>query len=234
MAAIDLHDYLGLVRWLARKKHRSLPRVAANRTPYEDLVGYGWLGLVEAGERYDPSRGVPFIAFSRPRIVGAMEDALRAADPLSKGERATLQKIHEAERTVLAQLGRPATVEEVAAAVGMTPSDVERLLPHGEMVEYDDRNPDHARAGKATPEAEAARRELGRATQACLEALGREQRYLMTSRQLDKMTLEAVGRVLRMSKDRIARRERAVCQALRICLAGKGWEATDVLETLNG
>ena len=43
----------------------------------DDLVGYGTVGLVEAATRFE-ERGVPFSAFARPRIYGAIVDGIRA------------------------------------------------------------------------------------------------------------------------------------------------------------
>jgi len=42
-----------------------------------DLVGSGIIGLLEAYERYDPSRKVPFSAYASARIRGAMIDEIR-------------------------------------------------------------------------------------------------------------------------------------------------------------
>ncbi|KKL17759.1 hypothetical protein LCGC14_2482300 [marine sediment metagenome] len=44
---------------------------------YDDLVGAGMLGLVEAARRFDSARGVRFITFAYPRIRGAMADEIR-------------------------------------------------------------------------------------------------------------------------------------------------------------
>ena len=44
---------------------------------FDDLVGYGTVGLVEAATRFE-ERGVPFSAFARPRIYGAIVDGIRA------------------------------------------------------------------------------------------------------------------------------------------------------------
>ena len=43
----------------------------------EDLVSYGMIGLINAIDRYDPSRGVRFEAFASVRIRGAVIDQLR-------------------------------------------------------------------------------------------------------------------------------------------------------------
>jgi RNA polymerase sigma factor for flagellar operon FliA len=43
----------------------------------EDLVGYGAKGLVEAAARFDGARGIPFVAFARHRVRGAILDGIR-------------------------------------------------------------------------------------------------------------------------------------------------------------
>ena len=65
---------LRLVEREARAVAKLLPRDAVE---YEDLVGFGHLGLMEAKKRFDPRRGVNFEAFARHRIRGAVFDGLR-------------------------------------------------------------------------------------------------------------------------------------------------------------
>ena len=45
-----------------------------------DLVSSGVIGLAEAWERYDATRGVAFEAYAVPRVRGAIIDAIRASD----------------------------------------------------------------------------------------------------------------------------------------------------------
>jgi RNA polymerase sigma factor for flagellar operon FliA len=53
----------------------------------DDLVSAGTIGLINAVDRFDESRGLAFSTYARHRIVGAMLDFLRAEDPLSRAER---------------------------------------------------------------------------------------------------------------------------------------------------
>src|SRR5256885_17062497 len=66
-------QHLSLVQSIAGKLKRSLGRAI----DFEDLVGYGSKGLVEAAERFDPRQGAPFTTFAYYRIRGAMLDGLR-------------------------------------------------------------------------------------------------------------------------------------------------------------
>ncbi|HTN76839.1 MAG TPA: sigma-70 family RNA polymerase sigma factor [Pirellulaceae bacterium] len=77
-----MSKYLGLVRALAWKIHRKLPK----HVDVEELVGYGHLGLAEAAKSFDESRGLKFSTFAYHRIRGSIFDGLaemnwfRAAD----------------------------------------------------------------------------------------------------------------------------------------------------------
>lgn len=61
----------------------SVARRVARRTgawgELDDLVGLGAQGFVDAESRFDASRGVPFAAYARARVEGAMLDGLRAS-----------------------------------------------------------------------------------------------------------------------------------------------------------
>lgn len=46
----------------------------------DDLISAGVVGLIDAVDRFDPSRGVPFEAFARVRVRGAILDELRRLD----------------------------------------------------------------------------------------------------------------------------------------------------------
>ena len=53
----------------------------------DDLVGAGMVGLIQAVDRFDNSRGPKFKTYAQHRIQGAMLDFLREEDPLSRAER---------------------------------------------------------------------------------------------------------------------------------------------------
>ena len=73
--------YLHIVRSVARAiRLSSLGR----GVEMEDLVGYGAKGLVEAAARFDGGRGIPFVAFARHRIRGAILDGIRTEHRLGR------------------------------------------------------------------------------------------------------------------------------------------------------
>jgi RNA polymerase sigma factor (sigma-70 family) len=68
--------HLPLVRTLACRL-----RPAAGRVDVDDLVSAGTIGLLEALDRYDARRGVPFVSFAYSRIRGAIIDEITAYKP---------------------------------------------------------------------------------------------------------------------------------------------------------
>jgi RNA polymerase sigma factor for flagellar operon FliA len=69
---------------LVRRVARTLPLEIPGLLEFEDAVGYGTCGLVEAVRRYDPSKGTNFHAYAVRRIRGSMIDAFRRMDRLSR------------------------------------------------------------------------------------------------------------------------------------------------------
>ena len=86
----------------------------------EDLVSYGIIGLINAIDRYDPSRGIRFETFATSRIRGAVIDQLRALNWLPRSAVARMRQIESALAKLEQGLGRPATDEEAAAEIGVS------------------------------------------------------------------------------------------------------------------
>jgi len=82
-----VEGHLAFVRSIAAKVKEQLPK----EIEFEDLVGYGTQGLIEAADRYDPAHGTAFSTFSYYRIRGAIYDGLRGMGWLPRGEYARLR-----------------------------------------------------------------------------------------------------------------------------------------------
>lgn len=66
--------HLHLVKSAARALRS---RLISKGVEFDDLLAYGMIGLLDAAARFDPTRGVPFEAFARPRVRGAIVDGIR-------------------------------------------------------------------------------------------------------------------------------------------------------------
>src|SRR5437588_13125610 len=70
-------QYAPLVKYVIGRLAISLPAIL----DYEDVLSYGTIGLIEAVERFDQSKGVKFEPYAIPRVRGAIIEAVRALDP---------------------------------------------------------------------------------------------------------------------------------------------------------
>jgi RNA polymerase sigma-B factor len=112
-------DYLPLVRSVARDFVR-------DGTELDDLVQVGTIGLINAVDRFEPTRGVNLAAFARPNVAGEIQRHLRVAVPTVRPPR----RLHELNGTLRrlrrelgGRLGRPASIGELAEAAGTSTAE---------------------------------------------------------------------------------------------------------------
>jgi len=104
-----------LVKHIAAKMRARLPA----SVEVDDLVGAGVLGLVDAVDKYDPSKQVKLETYAHYRIRGSILDSLRALDPASRSLRRRRRKIDERYRDLANRLGRHPSDEEMAESLGL-------------------------------------------------------------------------------------------------------------------
>ena len=110
-----LRQHLGLVYHVAGQ----LARARANDVELEDLVSAGTLGLIDALENFDASRGLAFSTFAAPRIRGAMLDELRRLDRVPRSVRRKSRQIEGATMALAGLLGREPGHAELADGLGI-------------------------------------------------------------------------------------------------------------------
>jgi RNA polymerase sigma factor for flagellar operon FliA len=106
-----IENHLALVQAIARKVKKTL----SASIDFEDLVGYGSKGLVEAAERFDPTQGVTFSTFAYYRIRGAMFDGLRTMGWYSRSDYARYRAEERANELLQAHTERDAAERGAAA-----------------------------------------------------------------------------------------------------------------------
>jgi len=104
---------------MAKRISMKMVRGSGPRVSRDDAVAAAMLGLTEAADRFDPTRGEPFVAFAEKRIRGAVLDELRRGDFLPRRVRRMARRAAQV-RTELEANGIEVTDERVAAALGIT------------------------------------------------------------------------------------------------------------------
>ena len=111
-----IQQYAPLVKYVVGRLAIGLPAIL----DYEDILSYGTIGLIEALDRFDDSKGVKFESYAISRIRGAIIDALRALDRLPRSVRFKAKQMAAVNLELTAAKGREPTAAEVAKAMGLT------------------------------------------------------------------------------------------------------------------
>lgn len=108
-------EYAPTIKYIAQ-------RIAARLPPHisvDDLINAGVIGLIDAMEKFDPSRDNTFKTYAEFRIRGAMLDELRGLDWVPRSVRQKESALERAYEELERRLGRSASDEEVAALIGI-------------------------------------------------------------------------------------------------------------------
>jgi RNA polymerase sigma factor for flagellar operon FliA len=116
-------DYYPLVRTIACRMARRLPP----SVEVDELINVGTLGLIDAVDRFDSSRGVPFKAYAEIRVQGAMFDSLRSDDWVPRSVRRKVTRIDNARHRLNLTLGRNPNREEMASELEMSTDQYDSL-----------------------------------------------------------------------------------------------------------
>lgn len=219
-------NYLHIVKYQAEKIAGHLPsQVRSNDR--EDLYIEGIIGLLEAIDRFDPSKKVKFETFAVKRVRGAIIDTLRREDILPKNVREQAKKIERAYVEMEAALGRMPTDAEMAKEIGMTldafydileklkgitlvSMDSEILNKKGEKFSFEDIIGEEGTA-LIDFEKEEARKTLA----SFIELLEKDERAVLELYYWDDLTLKEIGEVLGISESRVCQVHTAVMLKLR-------------------
>ncbi len=109
-----------LVRFIAR-------RFANRGEPLEDIEQVGFLGLIQAINRFDPSLENEFSTFATPTIMGEIRRHFRDRSWAVRVPRRLLEnllRVHAAQQELQGRLGHAASIEEIAEHLSLQPDDV--------------------------------------------------------------------------------------------------------------
>jgi RNA polymerase sigma factor FliA len=212
---VALSKYAPLVKYVVDRLALHLPKSVER----DDLISAAIIGLFDALEKYDASKGTKFETYAIWRIRGAILDELRSLDWASRSIRRKARNVEEVARDLGQKLGRAATEEEVADALNLSPVELSRLLDevHGtallslsksvssdedqDFIQLEDivDDPSHKDALEVIESDEA--REVLLET---IDGLPEQQRLVVALYYYEEMTLKEIGEALHISESRVS------------------------------
>lgn len=181
----------------------------------DDLYGYAVLGLVDAIDKFDPSRGRPFEAYAPLRVRGAVADALRQTDWLPRGMRQNETRLRECMARLEIREGRAPTDEEICRELGISEGDLEELYQalnasavqslEDLVSEIGDLHSGCAIADNSStsPELSAQNTQVRKLLKDAIDELADKEKTVIALYYYEDMTLKEIGKVLGLTESRI-------------------------------
>jgi RNA polymerase sigma factor FliA len=217
---------------LVRKVARSLPLEIPGLLEFEDAVGYGTCGLVEAVRRYDPAKGTNFHAYAIQRIRGSMIDAFRRMDRLSRTMRQKARDVQRAQGELEMELGRTPNEIEAAAHLGISIDQYRDASANSRWVTVSlDRMLERDQDGDSFPAAEMPtadedidftrafeEKELYDELARSVQLLPERERLVVSLYYVEHLTMKEIALVLSVSETRVSQLHAQAVKRLRRAL----------------
>lgn len=221
-------EYAPLVKYIALKIAYRLPP----NIELDDLISCGVIGLMDAIEKFDPSRDNKFKTYAEFRIRGAILDELRAQDWVPRSIREKAKTIERSYQKLEAELGRPATDEEMSNELNITQEEFYELLNKAKsisLLNIDDtalfnRGDRRLMAGllssnKSTnPYMAVSYKDAREKIKDGIKSLPEKQRLVLSLYYYEDLNLKEIGQILDVTESRVSQLHTQAILKLRIKL----------------
>jgi RNA polymerase sigma factor for flagellar operon FliA len=219
-------EHVGLVKAMASRLATRLPP----QVEVSELVSVGVLGLIDAAGRFRPSLGVPFSAFARRRIHGAMLESLRGLDWAPRAVRKLRRDVDAAIANLRFELGREPEAADIARALDVSESEYEKMLDRLKVAELASiRQSATTEDGHSAldveiepgegPHARLEREEMRRLLAGAIIELPERERQILALYYEEELTLAEIGQVIGVGESRVSQLRSQAIARLRSVLA---------------
>lgn len=215
--------HVGLVKAMAHRLAQRLP----SQVEMNELISVGVIGLIDAADRYKPALGVPFDAFARRRVQGAMLDALRDLDWAPRSLRRMRRDLDSATASLRHELRREPTEDEVAGRLSMSRAEFDksmdqiRTLELGAIRQLDATTEDGLPLlelcldPEEGPDAQLHRTELRRLLADAIRELPERERQILALYYEEELTMAEIGKVIGVCESRVSQLRSLALSRLR-------------------
>jgi RNA polymerase sigma factor for flagellar operon FliA len=210
-----IKQYAPLVKYVAGKVAVGMP----HNVEFDDLVGFGVFGLIDAIDKFDPDKNVKFKTYAVTRIRGAIFDELRSIDWVPRSVRQKTREVEDAIGSLEAQLGRTATDQEIASSMGMDEDEFVKtmmkiscttMLSISDLWYSGDEN-DKVSIGDSieapaslNPDVVVEKDEIRRVITEAINELPDKEKKILVLYYYEDLTLKEIGKVLEVTESRVS------------------------------
>ncbi|MDR3284714.1 MAG: RNA polymerase sigma factor WhiG [Treponema sp.] len=210
-----IRQYMPLVKYVAGKVATGLP----GTIEFDDLVGYGQFGLLDAISKFDPERNIKFKTYAVTRIRGAIFDELRQLDWVPRSVRQKSRELEDTIGELEATLGRPATDGEIAKTMGLSEEEflqtvmkvsgtsvisLNEVWYAGDDSEHISIMDSIESPSSLNPDVIVEREEVRRVIAEAINELPEKEKMVLVLYYHEDLTFKEIGQVLNVSESRIS------------------------------
>lgn len=218
-------EYSPLIKFIAQKIAVRLP----SNIELDDLISSGVIGLMDAIDKYDPTRDNKFKTYAEFRIRGAILDELRAQDWVPRSVRDKSKMLDKALVELESQLGRSPSEEEIAGKLGLSMDEFYDLINQVRpvsLVSIDDANTLSNMDKKSilnllegtrlnNPLVQLNMKSVKEVVAKAIEDLPERQRLVLSLYYYEDLNLKEIGRILRVTESRVSQLHAQAVSRLR-------------------
>lgn len=214
-------EYAGLVKIVAGR----LSIYLGYNVEYDDLVGYGTFGLIDAIDKFDYDKGVKFETYASLRIRGAILDQIRKMDWIPRTLRQKQKRLDAAYQKIESTYGRAATDEEIAKELDISIEEVDswqnqtqisNLVSLDEYMEQGEGKVESNQSEDfAQPQKIVEKQELKELLIKALEYLTEKEKKVIVLYYYEDLTLKEISAVLEVSESRVSQLHTKALQKMR-------------------
>ncbi len=218
-------EYAPLIKFIAQKIAVRLP----SNIELDDLISSGVIGLMDAIEKYDPTRDNKFKTYAEFRIRGAILDELRAQDWVPRSVRDKAKLLDRANMQLETRLGRLPNDEEVAQHLSMNMDEYHDLINQVRPVSLlsIDEAQTFSNVDKKSilnilegcklnnPFNQLNIKTVKEVVTKAIEELPERQRLVLSLYYYEDLNLKEIGKVLRVTESRVSQLHAQAVQRLR-------------------
>jgi RNA polymerase sigma factor FliA len=214
-------SHMDLVRKIAWHMYGRVGRLVE----IDDLLQVGYIGLVDASQRYTPRQGATFAAYAAIRIRGSIIDHLRASSSLCRSTIVMQQKMRAAVQRLEKRLMRSPETTEIATEMGITVTDLQNWQTQfgaSHIQSLDEVYSDHSLLfsnSQLSVEDKLQRDEMRRHLRRALERLPEREATVLQLYFVEELNVYEIAEILGVTTGRISQIKKSAVERLRISIA---------------
>ena len=191
---------------------------------FDDMYSCGVIGLMDAIDKFEPSRDVKFEHYAKLRVRGEIIDQMRKQDWAPSSLRRKIKTIGNTFTDLEMKNGRPASDTEVAQALSMEVDDVRKTLEQShtfnimhfeEFLNESSMKMEPKIDEGQTPSAQFENKELTLILGKVIDSLPENERTVVSLYYFEEFTQKQIASILNVSESRVSQIHSRVLMKLR-------------------